>query len=200
MACGRRCKLLPCPTIPLILKELWKARVLLKAKHFVGLHSQLLGDVLVCPAALYELSDQLGHRSHAVHATRPVVSDRCRHAVFPIGLLVFDFCDREVSMHPVPMLVADKPRSDGEKIWLKTPHVLHPDLMYDRPQLLEKLALKIDAEIFDLLYELCQQFNLLGALSEMEGLPGFDADPYPKYRGERKGYEIVGDYRPAYSE
>ena len=98
------------------------------------------------------------------------------------------------------MLVADKPRSDGEKIWLKTSHVLHPDLMYDRPQLLEKLALKIDAEIFDLLYELCQQFNLLGALSEMEGLPGFDADPYPKYRGERKGYEIVGDYRPAYSE
>jgi hypothetical protein len=100
----------------------------------------------------------------------------------------------------VPMLAADKPKSDGEGTWLKTPYVLHPDLMCNRPQLLEELAWEIDAKIFDLLYELCEQFNLLGALSEMEELPDSDADPYPKYRGERNGYEIVGDRRPACSE
>jgi hypothetical protein len=100
---------------------------------------------------------------------------------------------------PVPMLAADKPKSDGEKTWLKTPYVLHPDLLYNRPKLLEELARETDAKIFDLLYRLCEQFNLLGALSEMEELPGFNADTYPKYRGERKGYEIVGDFRPACS-
>jgi hypothetical protein len=101
---------------------------------------------------------------------------------------------------PVPMLAADKPRSDAEKIWLKTPYVLHPDLMYDQPQLLEELVGKIDAKIFDLFYELCKQLDLLAALSEMKELPGSDANPYPKYRGERKGYEIADDYRPACSK
>lgn len=100
---------------------------------------------------------------------------------------------------PVPMLVADNLRSDAEKTWLKTPYVLHPDLMYDKPQLLENLARKIDARIFDLLYKLCQKFNLLGALSGMEELPGFGACTYPRYSGERKGYEIVGDSRPSCS-
>ena len=100
---------------------------------------------------------------------------------------------------PVPMLVADKRKPNRERVWLKTPYVLHPDLMCDEPLLFEVLAQEIDSKIFDLLFKLCQKFNLLGALSEMEGLPGSGACAYPRYRGERKGYEIVDDSRPACS-
>jgi hypothetical protein len=100
---------------------------------------------------------------------------------------------------PIPMLVADKRKPDTERIYLKTPYVLHPDLMYDEPLLFEVLAQEIDSKIFDLLFKLCNKFNLLGALSEMEGLPGSGACTYPRYSGERKGYEIVDDSRPACS-
>jgi hypothetical protein len=100
---------------------------------------------------------------------------------------------------PIPMLVADKRKPNRERTYLRTPYVLHPDLMYDEPLLFEVLAQEIDSKIFDLLFKLCQKFNLLGALSEMEGLPGSGACTYPRYSGERKGYEIVDDSRPACS-
>jgi hypothetical protein len=100
---------------------------------------------------------------------------------------------------PVPMLVADKRKPNRERVWLKTPYVLHPDLMYDEPMLFEVLAQEIDSKIFDLLFKLRNKFNLLDALSEMENLPGSGACTYPRYKGERKGYEIVGDSRPSCS-
>jgi len=101
---------------------------------------------------------------------------------------------------PVPVLAADKPKSNGEGAWLRT-KILHPDLVYDRPQLLRELVRSLDGEIFDLLHELCEAFNFLDALSQMEELPdGGAADPYPSSRGERRGYEAVGNHRPACSD
>lgn len=101
---------------------------------------------------------------------------------------------------PVPVLAANEPKRSGEGAWLRT-KILHPDLVYDRPQLLRELVRSLDGEILDLLHELCEAFNLLSALSEMDDLPdGGAADPYPSCRGERRGYEAVGNFRPACSD
>jgi hypothetical protein len=97
---------------------------------------------------------------------------------------------------PVPMLVMDKPRpgEDGTRLQAK---MIHPDLAHDRPQLLQELARTLDSEIHDLLYQLCDAFNLLEALSQLKRLPDCGvADPYPKRGGERSGYEDVEDFRP----
>lgn len=100
---------------------------------------------------------------------------------------------------PVPILAADRPRCDGEGTWLRS-KIIHPDLLYDRPRLLQMLARELDLEIHDLLHDLCEAFSYLGALSQMDKLPndGVD-DPYLMCRNGRRGYAAVGSSRPACS-
>ena len=96
---------------------------------------------------------------------------------------------------PVPVIAADEPKPSGDGTWLHR-RIVHPDLVYDHPQLLQKLVSALESEIFDLLHELCDAFNLLHALSQTDELPDSGADPYPKSRGGRRGYEAVGNIRP----
>jgi hypothetical protein len=120
---------------------------------------------------------------------------------------------------PVPVLAMDKPRPGGTQPSGAQPggaqpngdgtrlraRILHPDLTHDRPRLLRELARTLGSEIHDLLYQLCEAFNLLEALSRMEELPDSGvADPYPKQgdgrrkrEGGRSGYEDAGDSWPA---
>lgn len=72
----------------------------------------------------------------------------------------------------------DKQKSSGDGTWLHT-RLVHPDLVYDHSQLLQELVSALDSEIFDFLYDLCDAFNLLHALSQMDELPESGADPYP---------------------
>lgn len=98
---------------------------------------------------------------------------------------------------PVPVLAADKLRSNGDgsedSSRLRT-KIIHPGLVYDKPQLIRKLVWALDMKIRDLLYDLCEAFDHLNALAEMDELPDSGAaDPYPLCCGERRGYVAVDD-------
>jgi hypothetical protein len=51
--------------------------------------------------------------------------------------------------------------------------------VYDYPQVLQELVSTLDSEVFDFLYDLCDAFILLHALSQMDEPPESGADPYP---------------------
>lgn len=100
---------------------------------------------------------------------------------------------------PVPIIAADKPRCSAGDIWLKT-KIVHPDFLYDRAQLLRELARGLDLEVHDRLRDLCEAFDFLKALSQVDELPenGVD-DPYLMCRDGRRGYAAVGSSRPGCS-
>jgi hypothetical protein len=97
---------------------------------------------------------------------------------------------------PVPVLVMEKPKGDGNGTWSRR-KIIHPDLLHDRHQLLRELFEDIDSEIRELLYDLCEAFNLVQALSEADEIPSAGAsEAYPRCQDGRRGYEAVGRSRP----
>src|SRR5690606_2678746 len=70
---------------------------LLEPQDLVGLHAELLADLLVAPVAPRQLLYDRAHGLHAVLPPRAVVADRGRHAVADGGPVRVDRGHRQVA-------------------------------------------------------------------------------------------------------
>lgn len=120
----------------------------------------------------------------------------------PIGWSVYQ-CDLTGSKFsvpeeaPVPVIIMEHEGDDyGDWCSVK---VLHPDLLYDYPKLVDQLVAQLRYEVVDHLRKAFDAAKALQALSDTEELPSA-GNPYPVSDNGRAGYEALGDRRPRCTE